>query len=447
MRGGAAGALAPFAVFLVGVGWLALAGAPDERGFWPILLAAIAVGLLLARDRHHYSETLLAGMSQPLVLLMVMAWLLAGVLGTLMGAAGFVQALVWLTRQLGLSGGAYVAAAFVACAAVATSTGTSFGTILICGPLLYPAGAGAGADPRVLAGAILAGATFGDSISPISDTTIASSGTQGADIGGTVRARLKYVLPAGVVAAMAYLALGAFAGDTSEAASPIGGRPGGWPMVLVPVLIVGMLLARRHLVEALMAGIVAAITIALSFGLLSPAQLLRVESGSYAAKSLIIDGLERGVGVTVFTLLLVGLVAGLEASGTLARLVGQPAGRSSARWIAELQMVATVMGAVLVTTHSVVAILAVGDYARRAGEAVGLTAYRRANLLDLAVCTWPFLLPYFLPTILMSAATASGGAAGMPRVSALEAGLFNFYSWGLLVMLVVAVAGGYGRKA
>jgi Na+/H+ antiporter NhaC len=204
MRGGAAGALAPFVVFLVGVGWLALAGAPDERGFWPILLAAIAVGLLLAKDRHQYSETLLAGMSQPLVLLMVMAWLLAGVLGTLMGAAGFVQALVWLTGQLGLSGGAYVAAAFVACAAVATSTGTSFGTILICGPLLYPAGAGAGADPRVLAGAILAGATFGDSISPISDTTIASSGTQGADIGGTVRARLKYVLPAGVVAAMAY---------------------------------------------------------------------------------------------------------------------------------------------------------------------------------------------------------------------------------------------------
>lgn len=446
MRGGAAGALAPFLVFLVGVGWLALAGAPDERGFWPILLGAIAVGLLLARDRHQYSETLLAGMSQPLVLLMVMAWLLAGVLGTLMGAAGFVQALVWLTGQLGLSGGSYVAAAFVVCGAVATSTGTSFGTILICGPLLYPAGAALGADPRVLAGAILAGATFGDSISPISDTTIASSGTQGADIGGTVRARLKYVLPAGALAAVVYLGLGAVASGISQAASVVGGQPDGWPMALVPILIVGMLLARRHLLEALMAGIVAAIAIALSFGLLSPAQLLRVESGSYAAKSLIIDGLERGVGVTVFTFLLVGLVAGLEASGTLARLVGQPSGRSTARWMSELRIVATVMGAVLVTTHSVVAILAVGDYARRAGEAVGITAYRRANLLDLAVCTWPFLLPYFLPTILMSAATASGEAAGMPRVSALDAGLFNFYSWGLLVMLVVAVAGGYGRK-
>jgi Na+/H+ antiporter NhaC len=445
MRGGAAGALAPFFVFLVGVGWLALAGAPDERGFWPVLLAALAVGLALARDRRHYSETLLAGMARPLVLLMVLAWLLAGVLGTLLGAAGLVQALVWLTGRLGLSSGAYVAAAFVACAAVATSTGTSFGTILICGPLLYPAGAGVGADPLVLAGAILAGATFGDSISPISDTTIASSGTQGADIGGTVRARLKYVLPAGVLAAVAYLGFGGAGGDTSVA-STVGGQPDGWPMVLVPILIIGMLLARRHLVEALMAGIVAAIGLALPFDLLSPAQLLRVEPGSYAAESLIIDGLERGVGVTVFTLLLVGLVAGLEASGTLERLTGPASSPSPRRRLTELRIVATVMGAVLLTTHSVVAILAVGDYARRAGKAAGLTAYRRANLLDLAVCTWPFLLPYFLPTILMSAATASGEAAGMPRVSALDAGVFNFYSWGLLVMLGVAVGTGYGRE-
>ena len=34
-----------------------------------------------------------------------------------------VKALVWLTAQLGLTGGAYVAAAFVACALVSTSTG------------------------------------------------------------------------------------------------------------------------------------------------------------------------------------------------------------------------------------------------------------------------------------------------------------------------------------
>ena len=103
------------------------------------------------------------------------------------------------------------------------------------------------------------------------------------------------------------------------------------------------------------------------------------------------------------------------------------------------------MGAALITTHSVVAILAVGDYARRTGAAAGLGGYRRANLLDMSVCTWPFLLPYFLPTILMSAATASGEATGMARVAAFDVGMFNFYSWGLLAMIGIAVGLGYGR--
>ena len=445
MRGGAPGALAPFALFLTGVGWLAFSGAPDERGFWPILLASLALGLALARDRQRYADTLLAGMAQPLVMLMVLAWLLAGVLSTLLGAAGFVEALVWLTAQLGLSGGAYVTATFLACAIVSTSTGTSFGTILICGPLLYPAAAGTGADPLALAGAILAGATFGDSISPISDTTIASSGTQRVDIGGTVKARLKYVLPAGGAAALVYFTLGNGSPAGLAHAAPSAGAQG-LPMIVVPLAIIGMLLARRHLVEALLAGIVLAIAVALPLGLVSPAQLLRVEPGSYAAKSLIIDGLERGIGVSVFTLLLVALVAGLEASGALQRLVGRAPDRSTHPARAEARIVAVLMAAVLVTTHSVVAILAVGDYARRAGAAAGIGGYRRANLLDVAACTWPFLMPYFLPTILMSGATAAGAAAGLPRVSALDAGLWNIYSWGLLVMLAVAVVGGYGRR-
>ena len=45
---GAFGALLPFVLFLGGVTALALAGAPDERGFWPVLLGALIAGLLLA---------------------------------------------------------------------------------------------------------------------------------------------------------------------------------------------------------------------------------------------------------------------------------------------------------------------------------------------------------------------------------------------------------------
>jgi Na+/H+ antiporter NhaC len=87
----------------------------------------------------------------------------------------------------------------------------------------------------------------------------------------------------------------------------------------------------------------------------------------------------------------------------------------------------------------------VGAFAKETGRRFGLSAYRRANLLDVTVCTYPFLFPYFLPTILMSSATASGQAFGMPRLSPLDVGLFNVYSWGLLAMIAVAVASGYLR--
>ena len=81
--GGTAGALAPFGLFIAGVSWLALQGAPDERGFWPVLVAALTLGLVLARDRTLYCEKVISGMSQPIVMIMVTAWLLAGVLGNL----------------------------------------------------------------------------------------------------------------------------------------------------------------------------------------------------------------------------------------------------------------------------------------------------------------------------------------------------------------------------
>ncbi|MGE0451966.1 MAG: Na+/H+ antiporter NhaC family protein [Vicinamibacteria bacterium] len=445
VRGGLAGALAPFALFLAGVGWLGLQGAPDERGFWPMLLAALALGLALARDRAAYAEAVLAGMSQPIVALMILAWLLAGALSTVLGASGLVESLVFLSRVGGLEGGSYVAAACCACGLVALATGTSFGTILVCAPLLYPAGGAVGADPAWLMGAILAGATFGDSLSPISDTTIASATTQGADIGGVVRARLKYALPAAVLAVVVYAALGGGGAVSGGATGPAAG-PRGLPMLLVPAVVVALLLRGRHLFEGLMAGLAGALALGLSLGLLTPSQILRVDPERFGARGLIVEGLERGVGVSVFTLLLVGLVETLQRSGALGRLVERA--RASARSArgAELWIFATVSGAVLLTTHSVVAILAVGEFARETGERFGLSCYRRANLLDLTVCTYPFLLPYFLPTILASGASVAGVASGLPRVSPLAIGLHNAYSWAVLAVVLAAIVTGYGRN-
>lgn len=393
---GAFGALLPFIVFLGGVTTLALSGAPDERGFWPVLLGALITGLLLAKDRARYAEAMLDGMSQRIVMIMLCAWLFAGVLGTLLSASGFVGALAWAAQSLSLSGSGYVAAAFLACALISTATGTSFGTILIAGPLLYPAGGAAGAAPAVLMGAILAGATFGDSVSPVSDTTIASSGTQEADIGTTVRRRMKYALPAGFAALLLSALMGT--GDPGGATTIPGGATAlGGPlplvMLVVPVIVIGLLLAKRHLIEALLLGIVAAVMTGLVLGLIAPSALIRVETGALGASGLVVDGLQRAVGVSVFTLLLMALVGTVQATDLLDRLVRAAEGRATSARGAEWWIVGVVSGAVLLTTHSVVAVLVTGPFARETGTRFGISRFRRANLLDLTVCTWPFLLP------------------------------------------------------
>ncbi|MCH7664359.1 MAG: hypothetical protein IH936_00300 [Acidobacteria bacterium] len=457
-HGGMTGALAPFAVLFVGIIWLGLAGAPDERGFWPILLLGLVLGMGLARDRTRYAETIVEGMSQPLVALMIMAWILAGILGAVMNASGFIDALVWLSEAAGVAGGGYAIAAFLICCLVSTSTGTSLGTILLCGPLLYPAGAALATSPVVLMGAIIGGATFGDNISPVSDTTIASAGTQGAEIGAVVRSRMRYALPAAAVAMILYGVLGS-AGSAGSSGSVAGGSaqvltaegsstrsPAALPMLAVPALVIGLLVAGRHLLEGLFAGAVGACLLALGLGLVHSTQLFYVDAGRFSARGLIIDGIEKAIGVSIFTIFLMGLVAGLEATGAMDRLVEVAERNTKSARGAELWSFATVSAAALLTTHSVVALLAVGPFARRVGGRFGLDACRRANILDATVCTWPFLLPYCIPTILAASTSTSGAAAGMPRISPLEAGLFNFHSWALLAMVVIAILTGYGRE-
>ena len=446
---GLAGAAAPILAFAAGAAWLGFSGAPDERGLWPVLLGAIGIGLLLARSASAYSAAALRGMSRPIVMLMVAAWLLAGVFSVVLREAGLVHALVWTGSELGVSGGGFVLMSFLIAALFSTATGTSLGTILICAPLLYPAAGVLEAEPVALIGAILAGATFGDNVSPVSDTTVASASSQGAPMGGVVRSRLRYALPAAVVAALVLALLGGADAPVPQEAglgAALAGDPAALPMLLAPLAAFVMLWRGHGLVVSLFAGVAAAVFLALALGLVAPADLVHIDREAFQARGLILDGMEGAVGIVVFTILLMGIVGAAQEAGIVDRLA-RPARRTaeSAR-AAELRIFGVTSVAVLLTTHSVMAILAVGDLVRDSGRRAGVGRFRRANLLDMTVCTYPFLLPFFIPTILAASATASGEAFGIPRVSALEAGLANTYSWALLGVMLAAIWTGLGRS-
>jgi len=442
------GALLPFLLFVGGVITIALSGAPDEKGFWPVLLAALALGLLLAKDKNQYSQVLIEGMSQPIVMIMITAWMLASIIGVLMTLTGFVEALSWLAAQLNLSATGFVLATFIICCVVSLSTGSSFATILICSPILYPAGGMLGAHLPTLAGAIIGGATLGDFTAPISDTTIASALSQDADIGRTVRSRLKYILPVMAVAVVLYpLSNYFFTDSTQPIQQNIAGNPAGMPMLLVPVFILLLFLRGKHLFHGLLGGLIFGILLGLLTGLLPPEKLISLDRANFTARSFIIDGINRAVGISFFTILLMGMVATLKSSGLIDRLVEFAATRTHKPRHAESWIAATAGGAVLLTTHSIVAVLMVAEFARHTGEKMQLSPLRRANILSMVVCVFPFLLPYFIPVILMANTSNSGADFGVPPVNTLQAGLFNYVAWGLLLMLLLTIGGAYGRKS
>lgn len=92
---------------------IALSEAPDERGFWPVLILSLCLGLILTRDRKNFCVSVIEGMAQPIVIIMITAWMLASIIGVLMSETGFVEALTWAAGQMHLGGTAFVIASFL----------------------------------------------------------------------------------------------------------------------------------------------------------------------------------------------------------------------------------------------------------------------------------------------------------------------------------------------
>ena len=95
---------------------------------------------------------------------------------------------------------------FFFAAGISFATGTSFGTMSILMPIVLPIALrmGGGA-PDILygtVGSVLGGAIFGDHCSPLSDTTILSSGASGCPVTSHVNTQLPYALIVAVVSGL-----------------------------------------------------------------------------------------------------------------------------------------------------------------------------------------------------------------------------------------------------
>ncbi|MBD3225156.1 MAG: Na+/H+ antiporter NhaC family protein [Caldithrix sp.] len=149
-------------------------------------------------------------------LILTMAWAIGNICKDMQTA----EYVIALTEDL-LSPHLLPTLSFIIAGVIAFSTGTSWGTMAILTPIVIPLAYQLPlADPGITEAtargiflssiaSILAGSTFGDHCSPISDTTIMSSMASGADHIDHVRTQLPYALTVGGISILiGYLPIG-----------------------------------------------------------------------------------------------------------------------------------------------------------------------------------------------------------------------------------------------
>lgn len=444
--GGVPALFIPFAVMLAGILWLGFSGLALPEAFWPMVLAGLFVGLLLAKNKQDYVEALITGVSSRMLAVILLAWFLAGILGTLLNQTGVIDGLVWLAILLGVSAAWFPLMCFLAASVLSISTGTAVGTILVATPILFPAGFAIGAGPLLMIGAIIGGAFVGDNLAPISDTTIVSSYSQGTDIQRVVRTRLKYAAVAGGVTIALYVVFALIRSGEGSVRESVDAGPGGLIMLVVPVLLIFLMFRGYHFVASLLFSIGFGIGLGLITGLLGFSDILSVNADEFTASGIIVEGMGGFVGVAVFTIFLMGLIGTLQEGGVIEWLMEKSESFAKSPRSAETSIVGLTLFVNALTTAGTPTMVMLGPFVRRLGHKFRIAPWRRGNLLDACSTSIIGFLPYSV-AVLIPFALVSGTVAdaNLTNFSPLALVPFVFYCWALMLTIIAAAITGWGR--
>jgi Na+/H+ antiporter NhaC len=199
----------PLGLLITGGGTLT-EGDGSTSVLWAVMAGLAAAWILLLTQRQQSVDQLVhvalkgAGGLVPLALILLLALALKDVASALGTGPYVAQVTAGVLPPF-----VFLPLVFVVAAAIAFSTGTSWGTFGIMLPIAVPAAATLGLPLAPFVAASLSGGIFGDHCSPISDTTIISSMAAATDHIDHVRTQLPYALVGGGLAAVAFALLGA----------------------------------------------------------------------------------------------------------------------------------------------------------------------------------------------------------------------------------------------
>lgn len=436
----------PIFLALVGLVYIALQNANIPE-YWVVFLLPLIFIMPFVKDKEKFANVIIDGFSSRVAMILVVAVMLAGISGTILNESGLIKTLATYLVNLNLVGSKFVVATFILTGIVALSTGTSVGTIFVVSPILYPVGYLVGSNPALLIGAIVSGGAFGDNLSPVSDTTIASATTQGMDIGGVVKSRLKYSIPTALITILLYSFIGR-GGSMSDQISEYVGTPQPINLLflLVPIVIVYLCVRQHHLIEALSYGIITGLIIGLFTGVITPNMIINVPE-PFGAGGIILEGIQGSVPTIIVVLILFAQINFLKEGGGIDIIINMMARFVRGIKTAELAIVSLLISLNVLTGLNTAAIIGTGEIANEMGEKYNISGYRRANLMDCAGTTLNYLIPYMVPVVvgsMMSSMYAPFEDA--VQVSTLDVVTNQFYPWVMLVVLIFSIATGYGRE-
>jgi NhaC family Na+:H+ antiporter len=128
--------------------------------------------------------------------------------------SGTIASLLYYGMDL-LSPSVFLAAGFIVCSFMSVATGTSWGTVGTIGVVLIGIGDAIGIPVPLVAGMIVSGATFGDKLSPISDTTNLAAMSAGTSLYRHIGSMLYTTLPTFTIVLIIFSVWGLQYGDNA----------------------------------------------------------------------------------------------------------------------------------------------------------------------------------------------------------------------------------------
>ena len=362
------------------------------------ILPAIVLALLIDRKLRNSSldsslSCLITGMGNNKVITMCLIYLLAGAFSSVAKASGGVDAVVYLGLDL-IPAPLVVAGLFLISAVVATAMGTSMGTIGAIAPIALGLTGSISIDPAIIAGAVVGGAMFGDNLSFISDTTIASTRTQGAELKDKFRENLIFAIPAAVICLVIYTYLG------YQTPAEITAEKEANPILAIPYfMIIALAISGVNVFLVLLLGVLLS---AITGSMVSGYELAGLGKDIYAGFSSMQE-------IFLLSMLIGGLSELMKQQGGLNFLVAKlnkvlhlftksKNGPSNQAAIASLAFSTN-----LAVANNTVAIIITGDTAKQLADEGDVSAKRSASLLDIFSCIAQGIVPYGAQALLAAA--------------------------------------------